>query len=355
MIAVYNSEADIFFSPVVDGPGKFGETNGKPLRQISRFGRSFSVVRVPYSFKQLIQELQVINVQMRLITDANVDQLLCMTKSDNVNKLLDIKTDTADDFKFLVDAHIEASSKLQNRVDNPTSLETRMGELKLATPVEQIRQPVKRAPPVEEVVADAEFVMPEWNAIQEGREEGQQGQQIQGPTWGWTNVAVNDDDWQTQGQQTQGQTQGQIQQQTQGQIQQPTQGPTQGQTQGQQIQEDYDSDWDKPTVLPVAQTQGQQQPMQGQQTQGQQQPMQGQQTQGQPVEPEKEPVLPPNWTKQMSKTGVPYYFNTLTGKSVWSLSDIPTIKPTILTTIEAEPSKEDADKKKDEDETRKIK
>jgi len=344
MIAVYNSEADIFFSPVVDGPGKFGETNGKPLRQISRFGRSFSVVRVPYSFKQLIQELQVINVQMRLITDANVDQLLCMTKSDNINKLLDIKTDTADDFKFLVDAHIEASSKLQNRVDNPTSLETRMGELKLATPVEQIRQPVKRAPPVEEVVADAEFVMPEWNAIQEGREEGQtqgqqiqgqQGQQIQGPTWGWTNVAVNDD-WQTQGQ-------------TQEQTQQPTQG---------QIQEEYDSDWDKPTVLPVAlpqtQTQGQQQGQQTQtQTQGQQQ--QPIDVQPQPVEPEKEPILPPNWTKQMSKTGVPYYFNTLTGKSVWSLSDIPTIKPTILTTIEAEPSKEDADKKKDEDETRKIK
>ena len=342
MIAVYNQEADIFFSPAIDGPGKFGETNGKPLRQISRFGRSFSVVRVPYSFKQLIQELQVINVQMRLITDANVDQLLSMTKSDNVNKLLDIKTDTADDFKFLVDAHIEASSKLQNRVDNPTSLETRMGELKLEAPVEQIRQPVKRAPPVEEVVADAEFVMPEWNAIQEGRDEGQQqGQQIQGqtqgqtqgqqPTWGWTNVAVNDDDWQTQGQtQTQGQqTQGQ---QTQGQ-----------QLKTQQKQEDYDLDWDKPTVLPVALPQPEvQQPVDVQQ-----QPID--------VQPIEEPVLPPDWTKQMSKAGVPYYFNTLTGKSVWSLSDIPTVKPTILTTIEAEPSKEDAAKKKDEDETRKIK
>ena len=57
MIAVYNPAEDIFFSPVIDGPGKFGEINGKPLRQISRFGRSFSVVKVPYSFKQLIQEL----------------------------------------------------------------------------------------------------------------------------------------------------------------------------------------------------------------------------------------------------------------------------------------------------------
>jgi hypothetical protein len=55
---------------------------------ISRFGRSFSILRVPYAFKLLIQELQVMNVQMRIITEENVDQLLSMSYSDNINKLL---------------------------------------------------------------------------------------------------------------------------------------------------------------------------------------------------------------------------------------------------------------------------
>jgi hypothetical protein len=55
---------------------------------ISRFGRSFSILKVPYAFKLLIQELQVMNVQMRIITEENIDQLLSMSYSDNINKLL---------------------------------------------------------------------------------------------------------------------------------------------------------------------------------------------------------------------------------------------------------------------------
>jgi hypothetical protein len=38
----------------------------------------------------LIQELQVMNVQMRIITEENVDQLLSMSFSDNINKLAKI-------------------------------------------------------------------------------------------------------------------------------------------------------------------------------------------------------------------------------------------------------------------------
>ena len=50
--------------------------------------RSFSIIKVPYSFKLLMQELQVMNVQMRIITEDNVDQLLSMSYSDNINKLM---------------------------------------------------------------------------------------------------------------------------------------------------------------------------------------------------------------------------------------------------------------------------
>jgi hypothetical protein len=58
------------------------------IKSISRFGRSFSIVRVPYSFKLLMQELEAMNIQMRIITDENVDQLLGMSYSDNIQKLL---------------------------------------------------------------------------------------------------------------------------------------------------------------------------------------------------------------------------------------------------------------------------
>ena len=89
-IAIYNNSLNLFLSPFVDGPIHFNTgLDGKQIIQnISRFGRSFSIVRIPYSLKLLIQELQVMNVQMRIITEDNIDQLTSMSYSDNVNKLL---------------------------------------------------------------------------------------------------------------------------------------------------------------------------------------------------------------------------------------------------------------------------
>ena len=80
-IAIYNEESNLFMSPFVNGPIKFTGSidNDLNIEYITKFGRSFSIVRVPYSLKLLIQELQGINVQMRIITDANVNQL------DNLN------------------------------------------------------------------------------------------------------------------------------------------------------------------------------------------------------------------------------------------------------------------------------
>jgi hypothetical protein len=95
-IAVYNESLNLFLSPFADGPVKFNETlDGKMnIKNITRFGRSFSIVRVPYSLKLLIQELQAMNVQMRIITDENVDQLTNLSFSNNINKLLDSKIPT---------------------------------------------------------------------------------------------------------------------------------------------------------------------------------------------------------------------------------------------------------------------
>jgi hypothetical protein len=89
-ISIYNQSRNLFLSPYADGPIKFhmNPDGTQSILNLSRFGRSFSILRVPYSFKLMIQELQVMNVQMRIITDDNVDQLLSMSFSENINKLM---------------------------------------------------------------------------------------------------------------------------------------------------------------------------------------------------------------------------------------------------------------------------
>jgi DNA-directed RNA polymerase II subunit RPB2 len=89
-VAIYNESKNLFLSPMADGPIKFnGEIDEKlSIINISRYGRSFSVVRVPYTFKLLMQELTTMNVQMRVITDKNVDQLTSMSYSNNISLLL---------------------------------------------------------------------------------------------------------------------------------------------------------------------------------------------------------------------------------------------------------------------------
>jgi DNA-directed RNA polymerase II subunit RPB2 len=92
-IAVYNNSKNLFFSLFSDGPIRF-HTNpdgSQNVKNVSKFGRSFSILRVPYALKLLIQELEVLNIQMRLITDDNVDQLLNMSYSNNITKLLKIE------------------------------------------------------------------------------------------------------------------------------------------------------------------------------------------------------------------------------------------------------------------------
>jgi len=94
-IAIYNEARNLFLSPYADGPIKFhtNPDNSQSILNLSKFGRSFSILRVPYAFKLLIHELQVMNVQMRIITEDNIDQLLSMNYSNNINKLMHNKND----------------------------------------------------------------------------------------------------------------------------------------------------------------------------------------------------------------------------------------------------------------------
>jgi DNA-directed RNA polymerase II subunit RPB2 len=90
-IAIYNESYNLFLSPFADGPitfnGSLTDDNKKNIENISKFGRSFSILRIPYAFKLLIQELQSMNIQMRLITEDNIDQLTSMSFSDNAARL----------------------------------------------------------------------------------------------------------------------------------------------------------------------------------------------------------------------------------------------------------------------------
>jgi hypothetical protein len=88
-IAIYNETKNLFLSPMADGPIKFNDELDDKLSiiDISRYGRSFSVVRVPYTFKLLMQELLTMNVQIRIITEDTVDQLTSMSYSNNISLL----------------------------------------------------------------------------------------------------------------------------------------------------------------------------------------------------------------------------------------------------------------------------
>uniref|UniRef100_A0A6C0JXQ0 DNA-directed RNA polymerase n=1 Tax=viral metagenome TaxID=1070528 RepID=A0A6C0JXQ0_9ZZZZ len=91
MIAIYNQEKNLFMSPAIDGPLQFttaADGNSLYLNDITRFGRSFSIVSIPYTMKLLMQELQTINMQMRIITEDNIEQLENMSYSKNISKLL---------------------------------------------------------------------------------------------------------------------------------------------------------------------------------------------------------------------------------------------------------------------------
>ena len=106
MIAIYNPNQNLFMSPMVDGPIKYSGSltdaaaaaeggadggagaTGASVVHMTKFGRSFSIVRIPYCLKLLIQELLVMNVQMRIITEANIDQLPSMSYSNNVYKVI---------------------------------------------------------------------------------------------------------------------------------------------------------------------------------------------------------------------------------------------------------------------------
>lgn len=116
LIAIYNPSKNLFMSPMADGPIKFvGLIDGKEMHieNITKFGRSFSVVRVPYSFKLLVQELQAMNIQMRVITEDNISQIESMSFSKNIQKL----THTEGENDYTKIANMLEQAKLEKKME----------------------------------------------------------------------------------------------------------------------------------------------------------------------------------------------------------------------------------------------
>jgi hypothetical protein len=90
MLAIYNPSKNIFMSPMADGPIKFtGFNDNLRLEKITKYGREFSIVAIPYSMKLFLHELQAMNIQMRIITEDNIQQLENLSlSSTNLGKIL---------------------------------------------------------------------------------------------------------------------------------------------------------------------------------------------------------------------------------------------------------------------------
>jgi DNA-directed RNA polymerase II subunit RPB2 len=145
-ITIYNDSRNLFLSPYADGPISF-HTNPDgtmSIKNLTKYGRSFSLLRIPYSFKLLIQELQAMNVQMRIITDENVDQLMSMSYSNNIAKLLhkpdDLsKEETEKMIKdFVATMNMNVQSIMKHQVDEKPEI---------PTPVEEVDIKLSESPP----------------------------------------------------------------------------------------------------------------------------------------------------------------------------------------------------------------
>jgi DNA-directed RNA polymerase II subunit RPB2 len=116
-IAIYNPDRNMFLSPLADGPLKFVDSldgTSTSIEHVTKYGRSFSVVRVPYVFKLFMHELQAINVKMAVITEDNVDQFDNMNFSRNISLLSNGKT-----LQEIVDEVTGVVDKMENVKMNP--------------------------------------------------------------------------------------------------------------------------------------------------------------------------------------------------------------------------------------------
>ena len=145
LLAIYNPAKNMFMSPMADGPLRFiGSLDGKDMNieNVSKYGRDFSVVCVPYTLKLLIQELQTINVQMRIITEDNIEQLENLSYSKNIEILMNKTGITAKDIINGINKEIKSESDKAGIFKAPLSISTPTPEITFPEGVSPAYQPL---------------------------------------------------------------------------------------------------------------------------------------------------------------------------------------------------------------------
>ena len=90
LVAAYNPRKHIFLSPMLDGPLQFNRSidDKQNVSVVSKYGKTFTVLKVPYSFNLLLHELRAMNVALRIITPDLMDHITSMACSDNLQKVM---------------------------------------------------------------------------------------------------------------------------------------------------------------------------------------------------------------------------------------------------------------------------
>ena len=145
MPAIYNENKNLFLSPAVDGPINFTNITrySANIDHVSRFGREFSIIKVPYSFKLLMQELGTMNIQMRIITENNIDQIENMSYSNNVNNLLMNDSNN--------EVLIDDIGKLQNKNKTNFDKQKNVPDIALKTPDDDLEIDYTKIPDIGEM------------------------------------------------------------------------------------------------------------------------------------------------------------------------------------------------------------
>ena len=134
-IAIYDRKTKHFYSPLLDGPIHY-DKDGKEVQSshiVTKYGKDFSIIEVPYCFKLLLHELSAMNIQMRLITADNINM---SSKLSNV-KYSEIEESIQSNL-VEVDVEQQDNNNVQN---NEVQKDKDKKELKLVPNPQRIQAP----------------------------------------------------------------------------------------------------------------------------------------------------------------------------------------------------------------------
>jgi len=129
------------------------------IKTVSRFGRSFSIVKIPYSLKLLIQELQTMNVVTRIITDDNISQLSSLSYSDTFQST--IQVDSTESLETSMKKYLE-KLRISYLKDKRFDTTQHIGERFMS---DEIDQEIEKQQGIERSTDSSEYIVPSYEPV----------------------------------------------------------------------------------------------------------------------------------------------------------------------------------------------